>query len=113
MENTKPPPRSVSAILNAHGRGGIVSTPTAARQIAEVLIETHYGHAELLRQKPLSVKDEGDRWRVVGTANTNLRDEGTGPAVVVIWKEDGRILEIVVTKIHDFSDEIKNSEAFA
>ena len=74
-------------------RGGVVFDRDLALRIAELLCEAHYGREELDRQKPLSLIDKDNYWRVEGSLNRDGKVEGPGEFVVSIEKYDGRVTD--------------------
>lgn len=91
------PSRIVEMI--ARTRGGIIYDSELARRLGELLLEAHYGKAELARQQPLLVEDKGDAWRVEGSWNRDQKSEGAGAFYLSIGKVDGRVLDIGVWAI--------------
>jgi hypothetical protein len=82
--------------------GGVFVDADHARAVAELLLEAHEGTDELARQRPLTVQDKGDFWRVEGSWNREMKPDeraghrARGPFFATFWKLDGRVLEFGV-----------------
>lgn len=101
-----PPPDRTPPEQNHHqlnglnmARGGIIHDPATALRIGEILLREHYDEEELLRQRPLQVFDEGDQWRIEGSWNRDRLQEGWGAFHLVLWKYDGRVIDLNVPMI--------------
>lgn len=86
-------------ILLNMARGGLIHSAETALRIGEVFLQEHYSKDELLRQQPLQVIDEGDRWRIAGSRNPDRKQEGLGAFHLVLWKYDGRVIDLNVPMI--------------
>ena len=91
MVRNKPMERGyVYHTLNPH----MVDNAELAQRISELPIANHYGAEHVQAQKPFSVDDQDDQWVVRGARNKDHRDEGFGPAKIIIRKKDGAILDM-------------------
>jgi hypothetical protein len=88
-------------------RGGLVFDPGVARRIGELLLEAHYGTAELERQRPLIVTDKGDQWQIDGSWNRDQKIEGKGPFFMSMRKFDGRVLDFGVWGVIHMDPKVK------
>jgi|SRR5579864_115630 len=95
-DKTKPAPnaQSESIWLMYEMNGGVISKPDLAVKIGEALCETHYGTAELQRQKPLVATDKGTYWRVEGSWNRDGKIDDKGAFFLSIQKRDGLITDL-------------------
>ena len=73
--------------------GGMIPNGDVACRIAEILLEAHYGTAQVERQRPLVATDKGDYWRVDGSRPLTGKQEGLGPYFVSIKKYDGAVTD--------------------
>ena len=80
--------------LNEMLNGGLVTEPSSARAIAEVIVADAYGADELERQRPLVVVEEDDRWHVAGSFNERRQCDQRGPVSLWIRKRDAAVLDI-------------------
>lgn len=76
--------------------GGIVNNAEMALKIATIILENHYRASAVERQKPLSIRDLSDRWVIEGNADRARKPYDDGIARIVIFKEDGRILDAAI-----------------
>jgi hypothetical protein len=98
MPNTPTEPFAVASgemmlSMTKMARGGVVFSGELAREFAELLCQAHYGNEELARQKPLSVSDKGNYWRVEGNWNRDGQADGPGAFFVSIEKFNGRVTD--------------------
>ncbi len=91
-------PSGMLRLINM-ARGGIVFDVELARSLGELLLEAHYGNAELERQQPLMVIDKGEYWQVGGSWNRDRKIAGHGAFFMSVQKFDGRVSEIGVWAI--------------
>lgn len=85
-------------------KGGIVATPEIARRLGELFLEATQTVAELERQRPLTVEDQGDTWLVRGSRNLAL-EEGPGPFHMTVKKRDGQVLDIGIPNVMKLTPE--------
>lgn len=82
----------------------LISTKTA-QELARMIIKDEYGEAELDRNEPLSIHDEGKTWLVSGSMPTApdssdpRQPSWGGPIQVRISKFDGQIIDYMHTII--------------
>ncbi|MFE0759011.1 hypothetical protein ACFW16_33945 [Inquilinus sp. NPDC058860] len=77
--------------------GGLVKNEALAKELAAALWRSRFGADALAIQEPLRVEDQGDRWRIVGSAAGDLRSlPPVAPMVVVIAKADGQVLDLTM-----------------
>ena len=91
--------KSQSVMFQDLLNGGIVNNAPTALGIAEVIIANVYGARELDRQRPLKADDQEDRWVVRGSFNESRKEEGSGPARLVIRKRDAKVLDMELPTI--------------
>lgn len=82
--------------LTNAAHGALISSADAACRLAEVLLEAHYGKAQVERQRPLRASDKGDYWRVDGSQSLTGKQEGLGPFFMSIKKYDGAVTDFGV-----------------
>lgn len=86
------------AIIRASG--GMVRSEALAKKLAAAMWRSRFGPEALAIQEPLKAEDQGDRWRVVGSAAGDLRSlPPVAPMVVVIAKADGQVLDFTMEGI--------------
>jgi hypothetical protein len=84
----------------------LVSAKTA-EAIVRLIVADEFGQAEVERNEPLSVRDDGESWLVSGSqpgpagALDPKAPSWAGPVQVRIAKFDGRILDYSFTIIFD------------
>lgn len=80
----------------------LISAPTAV-EIVRMIVKDEYGQADLERNEPLSVRDDGEAWVVLGSGPkpSNPPDpQWAGPLEVRISKFDGQILDYFYTILY-------------
>lgn len=91
-------PTGMLRLINM-ARGGVVFDVELARRLGELLLEAHYGKAQLERQQPLMVIDKGEYWQLGGSWNRDRKIAGHGAFFMSVQKFDGRVSEIGVWAI--------------
>ncbi len=89
--------RSHSAfiLLTKAYHGGMITSADTAIGVASAILRGHYGEAELLRQQPLGVTEQGDSWLVEGSyVEPELAPEGGGSWYIRLMRDDGRVVEL-------------------
>jgi hypothetical protein len=71
--------------------GPLLNEPTIARDFATMLLRRLHGDAELAKQQPLSVVDQGGDWVVMGSHQEHGMRQGTGAWFVRVRKSDCRV----------------------
>src|SRR5215469_15885916 len=94
---TQERPRSSVELINMIR--GIIPDAETAKSFGELLLERHYGQAELARQRPLIVQDKGDYWRVEGSWNRDGKVEWVGAFFLSVSKSDARVTDLGIHAI--------------
>jgi hypothetical protein len=71
--------------------GDALKDEATALAVAEILIRSSFGDAELLRQRPLKIKSEDQSWIIEGSFNAEGKTVGEGPVVVRLNKADATV----------------------
>ena len=75
--------------------GGVVSNEKMAAAIAEIVLSSVYGQAEIKKELPLKVHLDNDEvWMISGTFNEPKGTLG-GVAQILIRKRDGAVLGMI------------------
>jgi hypothetical protein len=74
--------------------GGMVTSAATAHDIATAILKGHHGGAELAKQQPLKVADEGESWLVRGSHQEPGEAAGVGAWFIRIMKDDARIVRV-------------------
>ncbi|MBV9860409.1 MAG: hypothetical protein JO038_09950 [Alphaproteobacteria bacterium] len=83
-----------SAILAPRAAGNLLGDAAIAEKFAAKVLANIAGRGELRRQRPLVAEDNGDSWRVRGSANAKRTAEGPGPFELLVQKCDARVLDM-------------------
>ena len=83
-----------SAILMPRTAGNLLGNAVIAETFAATVLANTAGAGELRRQSPLIAEDNGDNWRVRGSANAKRSAEGPGPFELLVQKRDARVLDM-------------------
>ena len=87
--------------------GPLLNDEDIARAFAAMILKRLYGEAELAKQQPLRVADQGESWIVEGSFQEPGRLRGTGRWFVRMRKSDCRVETYGHCDPWDIPDEVK------
>jgi hypothetical protein len=90
--------KDYSSFTNRTPKGGFISTPKIASQVAEIIWTQIYGVENIKKQKPFSVNLENDIWIIEGSWDRSNNDTDGGNAYMEINKNTGEIIKVIHTK---------------
>ncbi|MDA8232391.1 MAG: NTF2 fold immunity protein [Magnetospirillum sp.] len=90
---------SRQVMLHAICSGGLLNKRDLALKIGELLAYSVYPREEMDRQRPLEIRDDGDRWTIIGSYNRQMKD-GRGPLKVVLRKWDAAVLDLATPMLY-------------
>jgi hypothetical protein len=88
--------------------GPLLSNAGMAREFAALLLKGLHGEAELAKQEPLRVLDEGTDWVVMGSYQEPDRLPDTGAWMVRVRKSDCRVEKFGHYEPLEVPEEIKS-----
>ncbi|MDA8230774.1 MAG: NTF2 fold immunity protein [Magnetospirillum sp.] len=98
-----------SVVITAVVRGGsIINRPDFAVKLAEVIVAEVWGKDMLAMQKPLVAADDGDRWVVRGSIESEGRAGEHGRVKVVLKKFDGQIMDLFLPHFYEGAPEVED-----
>jgi hypothetical protein len=84
-------PESTEIFLTKALFGPLLNNEEIARTFAALILKRLYGEAELAKQQPLRVTDDGTDWVIVGSHQEPGRLPGTGAWFIRVRKSDCRV----------------------
>ncbi len=85
----------VRGIIN----GGLILQSEMAIKLAEVFLCYTYSEQHLEQQRPLVATERNEKWYIEGSYNKVKNVGDLGPALVILEKKNGRVLECAIPKI--------------
>lgn len=79
---------------NQEDDSDIIFLAALAQRFAAIIITNLRGEAELIRQLPLLIKDEGKTWLLTGSGSADNRFGGPGACHFEIQKHDARVVDM-------------------
>ena len=87
--------------------GPLLNDEAMARAFAALILQRLHGEAELAKQQPLQVTDQGTDWVVMGSHQEPGRLPGTGAWFIRVRKSDCRVEKFAHYEPLDIPDEVK------
>jgi hypothetical protein len=87
--------------------GPVLNDVEAARAFAALILKRLHGDAELEKQQPLRVVDQGTDWVVMGSHQEPEKLPGTGAWFVRVRKSDCRVEKFGHYEPLEIADEVK------
>ncbi len=89
--------------------GPLLNDAEIARAFAGLILRRLYGAAELAKQQPLRVTDQGEAWVVMGSYQEPGMAADTGAWRMRVRKSDCRVEELGHYEPRELSDEVKSA----
>jgi hypothetical protein len=86
----------------------LLDTEETARAFAELILKRLHGEAELGKQRPLRIADEGADWVVTGSHQEQDRLPGTGAWFIRVRKSDCRVEKFGHYEPLEIPEEVKS-----
>jgi NTF2 fold immunity protein len=93
--------------------GPLLNGEDIARRFAMLILGRLYGEAELAKQQPLRVTDQGTDWVITGSHQEPGKLPGTGAWFIQVRKSDCRVEKFGHYAPLEISDEVKSILASA
>jgi hypothetical protein len=100
-------PESLNIRLSKPLIGPLLDSEAVARAFAALLLKRLHGDAELEKQQPFRVIDQGTAWVVMGSYQEPERLPGTGAWFVRVRKSDCRVEKFGHYEPLEIPDEVK------
>jgi hypothetical protein len=101
-------PESTEIFFSKALFGPLLNNEEIVRIFASLILNRLYGEAELAKQQPLRVTDQGSDWLVTGSHQEPGRLPGTGAWFIRVRKSDCRVEKFGYSEPLEIPDEVKS-----